>query len=84
MELFSAEGTLCLGVTPLSDALPAEEVATWGGRGPPALLQAQGTHRAPAHSLLFHVALAVGEAAMELPLLPCPLPLTEAVDLDAH
>lgn len=83
MKLFSAEGAFHLSVTPLSDALPAEEVATGCSCSPPALLQAQGTHGTPTHSLLFHMALAVGEAAVEFPLLVCPLPLTEAVDLDA-
>lgn len=84
MKLFSAEGTFRLGVAPLGDALPAEEVTAGRGRGSLALLQAQGAHGAPARRLLLCQALAAGEAAVKLPLLPGLLPLSEAIDLDAH
>lgn len=32
-KLLPAQGTFCLGVAPLGDALPAEEMATRCGRG---------------------------------------------------
>lgn len=83
-ESLPAEGTLRLGVTPLRDALPAEQVATGCGRGVPALLQAQGAQGAPGNGSVFHVVPAVGQAAVRLPFPLGTLPLPKAVELQAH
>lgn len=39
-ELLPAQGTFCLGVAPLGDTLPAEEMAARCGRGVSSFLQA--------------------------------------------
>lgn len=52
-----------LGVAPLGDALPAEQVAAGRGRRVPALLQAQGAQRGPGHRSLLREAPAGGGGA---------------------
>lgn len=82
-ELLPAQGALRLGVTPLRDALPAEEVTTrCGGRVAP-LLQAQRAHRVPGSRSVLGVAPALRAAAGQRPLSADPLPLPEAVELQA-
>lgn len=81
LELLPTQGALCLGVAPLCDALPAEEMPTGGGGGVSPLFQAEdaaGSSGAGGLSVL------QTEVPVELPLLPGSLSLSEVVQLQTH
>lgn len=82
-ELLPAEGTLRLGVAPVGDTLPAEQVAAGRGCRMPAFLQAQRAQWVSGNCSLLCMAPAVGQAALQPPLLPGTLFLLEAVELQA-